>query len=51
MKKLILLSFITIISPFNLFSQYKVERNIGDFNRLKVYDLLNIELINHLLIK
>ena len=45
MKKLILLSFITIISPFNLFSQYKVERNIGDFNRLKVYDLLNIELI------
>ena len=45
MKKLILLSFITIISNFNLFSQYKVERNIGDFNRLKVYDLLNIELI------
>ena len=45
MKKLILLTFLGIISTFTVFSQSIVERNIGDFNRLKVYDLLNIELI------
>ena len=45
MKKLILLTFLGLISTFTVFSQSIVERNIGDFNRLKVYDLLNIELI------
>ena len=45
MKKLILLTFLGLISTFTIFSQSIVERNIGDFNRLKVYDLLNIELI------
>tara|TARA_B100001996_G_scaffold19413_1_gene15824 strand:+ start:59 stop:745 length:687 start_codon:yes stop_codon:yes gene_type:complete len=45
MKKLILLTFLGIISTFTVFSQSIVERNVGDFNRLKVYDLLNIELI------
>ena len=45
MKKLILLTFLGLISTFTLFSQLIVERNVGDFNRLKVYDLLNIELI------
>ena len=45
MKKLILLTFLGLISTFTVFSQSIVERNVGDFNRLKVYDLLNIELI------
>ena len=45
MKKQVLFSFFGLILTFNLFSQSIIERNIGDFNRLKVYDLLNIELI------
>ena len=45
MKKQVLFSFLGLILTFNLFSQSIIERNIGDFNRLKVYDLLNIELI------
>jgi len=45
MKNLIFLSFLFILSATYVFSQPKVERNIGDFSRLKVYDLLNVELI------
>ena len=45
MKKQVFFSFFGLILTFNLFSQSIIERNIGDFNRLKVYDLLNIELI------
>ncbi len=42
MKKII---FFILILPTFLFSQNTVTRNLGDFNKIKIYDLINVKLV------
>ena len=43
MKRLV--TILTFVITLNAFSQETIERKIGDFNELKVYDLIEVELV------
>lgn len=41
----ILLMIMSLFISVNTFAQEDIKKNIGDFNEIKVYDLINIELV------
>ena len=36
-----------LLSTFTLFSQSNIDRDLGDFSKVAVYDGINLELIKH----
>lgn len=45
MKTVNLLTLVMLMITFSMFSQRIVEKNVGDFNDVKVYDLIEVNLI------
>lgn len=43
MKKLMIV--LSLFLSVNAFSQREIEKNLGDFNEIKVFDLINVELV------
>lgn len=43
MKKIVMV--LSLFLSVNAFSQEKIEKDLGDFNEIKVFDLINVELV------